>query len=165
MRRGRRTVEVIGMPFLDMISCAFGGVVVLYLITPSTDPAEEPFVVTPIVELRTADNAPFMLGTRFMARGEAAECFEVKCPAEPGAVREWSRAQGRLTAVLADAATRPESLEVAVVSGPGFFTEDCVSVRAEFEGKQRFVKLTFDTGFRLKIDNFDNLSATEESCP
>lgn len=153
------------MPFLDMISCAFGGVVVLYLITPATDLAEEPFVVTRIVELRTASAAPFVLGTRFVAGGKTADCFYVDCPPEPGAVHEWSSGQGRLTAVLADAATAPDSVDVAILSGPGFFTTSCVLIRAEVEGQQRVVKLTSDNGFRRTIDPFDDPSATDEKCP
>lgn len=153
------------MPFLDMICCAFGGVVVLYLITPQVDSDFDPFAITRIVEIRTASAAPYVIGARFDAGGATAECFDVDCPRQPGAVREWTTGQGRLTAVLADNAPAPGAIEVAILRGPNFFTTDCILVRAEIEGQQRLLALTFDAGFRRRIDPFDDSSAAEESCP
>lgn len=165
MRRRRHTVEVIGMPFLDMISCAFGGVVVLYLITPSIDGTMEPFVVTRIVELRTENSAPFLLGARLPAASPAKGCFEENCPPEPNVVREWSRGQGRLTAVLADAAVTPTSLDVAILDGAGFYTKPCIIVRTEVEGQQRIIALLRSDGFRRRLNPFNDPSAVLERCP
>lgn len=165
MRRRRKTIEVIGMPFLDMISCAFGGVVVLYLITPPTDAPAEPFAVTRIVELRAAKGDPLTLGMRYPAGGPSRGCFETKCDPEAGIAREWTRGQGRLTAVLPDNADLPASLEVAVLAGDGLFTKPCIEVRAEIMGSFRTLALQRNDGFRRTVNPFEDTAAPTESCP
>lgn len=165
MRRRRGTIEVIGIPFLDMISCAFGGVVVLYLITPPTDAPAEPFAVTRIVELRAAEGEPLTLGMRYPADASYRGCFETECAPEADIAREWTRGQGRLTAVLPSDADLPASLEVAVVAGDGLFTKSCIEVRAEIMGTFRTLALQRSDGFRRALDPFEDTAAPTESCP
>lgn len=165
MRRQRRSIEVIGMPFLDMISCAFGGVVVLYLITPTTDLRVDTFEVIRIVELRTASGAPFDLGLRFPADSSNKGCFEPDCEREPNVTSEWTRGQGRLTAVLDGDADPPDSLEIAILGGEAFFTTSCIVVRAEIMGVQRIVAINRADGFRRTISRFNDTNAPEETCP
>lgn len=165
MKRRRKTIEVIGMPFLDMISCAFGGVVVLYLITPPTDAPAEPFAAARIVELRTAAGEPLTLGMRYPADGPSRGCFEAECDPETDTAREWTRGQGRLTAVLPDSARLPTSLELAVLGGDGFLTKPCIQVRAEIMGTFRTIALKRSDGFRRVVAPFENLDASPESCP
>lgn len=162
MRRRRKTIDVIGMPFLDMISCAFGGVVVLYLITPPTNASVEPFETTRIVELRAAMGEPLTFGMRFPAGGASVGCFEVDCEPEAGVVREWTRGQGRLTAILSTEADLPTSLGIAVLDGEALFTTSCVEVRAEIMGTYRVLALQRSDGFRRALDPFDDENAPEE---
>lgn len=164
MRRRRKTVEVVGMPFLDMISCAFGGVVVLYLITPPTDAPAEPFEVTRIVELRTALGEPMVLGMRYPADSASAGCFEAECPAEADVALEWTRSQGSLTAVLPGDIELPTSLEIAVLEGAGLFAADCVIARAEIMGTYRTLALRRSDGFRRAVDPFDDGILLPENC-
>lgn len=165
MRRRRKTIDVIGMPFLDMISCAFGGVVVLYLITPPTDASVEPFESVRIVELRAAIGEPLTLGMRYPAGGASLGCFEDDCEPEAGVAREWTRGQGRLTAILPPEADLPTSLEIAVLDGEALFTTPCVEVRAEIMGTYRVLALQRSDGFRRALEPFDDDTAPdEESC-
>ncbi len=165
MRRRRKTIDVIGMPFLDMISCAFGGVVVLYLITPPTDASVEPFEATRIVELRAAMGEPLTLGMRYPTGGASVGCFETDCGPEAGVAREWTRGQGRLTAILPPDADLPTSLEIAVLDGPSLFTTSCLKVRAEVMGTYRVLALQRSDGFRRALVPFDDPTAPEEeSC-
>lgn len=99
MKRGSRLPEVVGMPFLDLICCAFGGIILLYLLAERSDGSPSP--VTNGMRVYIAElpgGSSHRLGMRLKSSGIEASCWPPhNC--ESGAVL-WKSDPGMLLGMV-----------------------------------------------------------------
>jgi hypothetical protein len=160
MRQRRAPVEVIGLSFLDMICCAFGGVLVLYLLSDRADGRPDPVPAAfLVIEATIESNLPFDIGMRFQWGGTVHACFHRDCVDGPGGSPQWLQSSGSIAAVLRSKSAAPNEIQVALLGGTGLLDRDCVEVKIE-SGLKTIVALKRKDGFRGKII----LPATEVRC-
>jgi hypothetical protein len=148
LRKRRAPIEVVGLSFLDMICCAFGGVLVLYLLADDSqgtpDPVPAAFVT---VEAVVESSKPFNIGISFEIGGKVFRCFRKDCPDQSGGNLQWMKASGSIMALLRSETEEPARVQVALVSGNNLAVEKCVLVWIN-AGKQAVIALKRQDGFR-----------------
>lgn len=150
MRRRRAPTEVIGLSFLDMICCAFGGVLVLYLLAHRVEGKSNPVPVAAlVVEASVESNWPFGIGMKFRWDGVEYACWD-ECRDAAGGRVQWIRSPGSIAAVLRGKAAAPAEVQVALINGQALLERDCVAVAVQ-RGSRTTVSLRREDGFRARV--------------
>ncbi|MEM8932332.1 MAG: hypothetical protein AAGE94_14210 [Acidobacteriota bacterium] len=109
-RRRPSALDPFGLSFLDLVSCAFAGVLILYLTADADEvPAEGDPSVLRMVEVQTAHALPATLGLRLRSGSDTWTSWQSD---EHEAVR-WLRAAGRTVWVFHG---EVDALDVEVVA-------------------------------------------------
>lgn len=147
--------EVVGMAFLDLICCAFGGVILLYILADRDDGSRAPVengMAVFIAEL--SGGVTHELGMRISGVnldeacwGPAAECR--------GGVGIWDRRPGTLIAMVK--ADKPVDCVTVAMTMPfprmSLPREVDVRLSSPSSGLDTPVKLLRDAGYRLRVPN------------
>lgn len=147
MRRRRAPTEVIGLSFLDMICCAFGGVLVLYLLAQRVERKSNPVpVAAHVIEASVESNRPFGIGLKFSWDGTEYACWR-ECRDAAGGRVQWIRSPGSIAAILRGKAAQPTEVQVALIDGRHLLERDCVEI-AIHSGLRTTFPLHRKDGFR-----------------
>lgn len=147
MRRRRAPTEVIGLSFLDMICCAFGGVLVLYLLAHRVEGKSNPVPVSAhVIEASVESNWPFAIGLKFSWDGAEYACWR-ECHDAAGGRVQWLQAPGSIAAILRGKAAQPTEVQVALIDGQHLLDRDCVEIVIH-SGSQTTFALWRKDGFR-----------------
>ena len=145
MRRGG-AAGTFGLSFLDLISCAFAGVLVLYLLA---EPKRHPIPSNvAFVQIEAASSKTPMLGAEIVAGGTS---FKSWAPGERGV--QWVGSPGSLLALVTLSDPGDVSLQILVVK-PG--ESDPVDTTYKLQvttpvGSGRTLELTHDSMFRSEL--------------
>jgi len=159
MRR-RKQIEVVGLSFLDMICCAFGGIVVLYAVSPRTAAVGSPFQNSTelVVELGSGDI--FDVGVAFTIDGNRIRCWADACGGATGTSVSWLHAGGEIRALISGTSSPVQDVRVALLGGVGLMSETCVTAFVRESSREITVPLRKEHAFRARAD----FSKGNETC-
>lgn len=148
----RKPIEVIGLSFLDMICCAFGGIVVLYAVAPRDEAVGSPFQNSFEISVELAHGETYEIGLAFEFNGRRIACWTEPCPAVVGTAVSWLRWPGQLRVLVSASNAQPLNLKVAAVSGDGLPAESCLSAMVRVDNDEVIVPLRRQAAFRTPVD-------------
>lgn len=139
-RRQRGTLDPFGLSFLDLVSCAFAGVLILYLTADAQEAEEEQPSASQlhVVEAQAADGAPVVLGLRVTTAGEVWESWTSST--NPSV--QWVRSRGRLVWLRRGEVASPR-IDVVALQVPADRLGQSIDVRVSFDSRSETV-LTLD---------------------
>lgn len=152
MRRQSEIPEVVGMPFLDLICCAFGGIILLYLMASPRDGETAPVVNgMDFYIVESGAGSPPILGMRLEISGGQLDCWGEDNCSTSGSV-QWDKKPGQLTAAVKNATVDNLYVGVVAFSDPYDIPEDIkVRVTSSASGIDECIKLERRKGFRAKV--------------
>lgn len=146
--------QVIGMPFLDLICCAFGGIILLYLLASRDDGTPTPVLSGMRVYIaETGGSNPHRLGMRLIGPKTDSACWPPQdCDgglweAEPGMTVGMVKTPDPMDCVLV-AMTEPHR---------AFELPDEIAVRLSSPGSKldKNIKLRRGSGYRAQVPDPD----------
>jgi len=121
MRRRNSPPEIIGISFLDLVSCAFGGLIVLYALSDRVSGSPEPYPSgIRVLETTIAQGLPYSIGLRFKLNEETHECWRSNCSSGTGV--NWTVTPGNTTALIVQSGKISDSVGVALIEGDNFMS-------------------------------------------
>lgn len=149
MRR-REMPEVVGMPFLDLVCCAFGGLILLYLLAQREDGTPSPVIDgVKVIIAETRGSEPHLLALGLEIDGTSYVCIPPDDCAGSNAVAWDSRAGATVASVKGDVIAGDVLIGVAQFDNPLEFGSDlCVRVSAPGMGHDHILELPSANSFR-----------------
>lgn len=167
MRRRNSPPQLIGLSFLDLVSCAFGGLIVLYALSDRTSGSPEPYPSgIRILEVTVQDGLPYLIGLRFKLNEKINEkiheCWRSDCPSTTGV--NWTMTPGNTTALITQSGQISEIVGVALVKGKDFLSglpsENQICVKIFTYERTTTVSLKRKNQYRAKA----NLNQIDKKC-
>ena len=159
MRRRKNPPEVVSMSFLDLICCAFGGILLLYILADRTNGEENPATKSLRLVIAELPRAyPEKLGMRITVKGKAHYCWPgVKRGCVNGKVL-WSAINGRTTATILGADIEGYIDVFMLRTSDRFAFPERVCVRVSSPGSSLDVALPLERseGYRASISLDDS---------
>jgi hypothetical protein len=160
----RKSIEVIGMPFLDMISCAFGGLIILYILAEHTHGNPEPFPLNfKVVSVKAKNSLPVRIGIQLTevdsVGGENVfKCVSLDCSNTENII--WDVQLGETLALIKGDLELRETIGIAIVDSDAVQIHDraIIQVCVDFYGARSVVDLSRDYLFR----STSNIESGEE---
>lgn len=154
MKRRRPIPEVVGTPFLDLVCCAFGGILLLFMLAPREDGTPTPVMEgAQIIAVDARDGEPHRIGARITIAGESNECWPPHgCP--PSRAADWDATTLSSLVVAVRGTKATGKIDIAIMElAPGKTHTDPICVRVSEPGGSldRSIKLTWTNGYRASV--------------
>jgi len=166
MRRHNSPPQIIGLSFLDLVSCAFGGLIVLYALSDRVSGSPEPYPSgIRILEVTIEQGLPYSIGLRFKLNEETHECWRSNCSSGTGV--NWTVTPGNTTALIIQSGKISDIVGVALIKGDNFLsslpseTDTKICVKVFTYEKTTTVSLERKNLYRAKA----NLDQIDKECP
>ena len=152
MRKKRVPIEVIGLSFLDMICCAFGGVVVLYSLTPRTEATPETFLRGfTTIQVESAGEQPIKFGMIFSYGDNAVECLSDECTTVPGYKIQTTNTFGSRRVLIVGPKNDVTKVGIVALSGSLLLETNCIDVRITTDDLAFSTPLKSEFSFRRML--------------
>jgi len=164
MRRRNSPPQIIGLSFLDLVSCAFGGLIVLYALSDRVSGSPEPYPSgIRILEVTIEQGLPYSVGLHFKLNEETHECWRSNCSSGTGI--NWTVTPGNTTALIIQSGKISDIVGIALIEGENFLlslpSERKICVKIFTYERTTTVLLERDKLYRAKA----NLNQIDNKCP